>query len=42
MYRPVSACGLTRVQDERTRLIQAVLASQNGNGNGNGRRAGGE
>ncbi|MDX1493981.1 MAG: amidohydrolase family protein [Longimicrobiales bacterium] len=29
-----------RIQDERTRLIQAVLASQNGNGNG--RRAGGE
>ncbi|NNF12585.1 MAG: amidohydrolase family protein [Gemmatimonadetes bacterium] len=29
-----------QIQDERTRLIQAVLASQNGNGNA--RRAGGE
>lgn len=30
-----------QIQDERNRLIQAVLASQNGNGNGS-RRAGGE
>ncbi len=30
-----------QIQDERTRLIQAVLTSQNGNGNGS-RRAGGE
>ncbi|MDE3004451.1 MAG: amidohydrolase family protein [Gemmatimonadota bacterium] len=29
-----------QIQDERNRLIQAVLASQNGNGNGNGRTGG--